>query len=293
MKPQTLLVMMVALVFGGAAALGVFLMSKAPKDAAMSSSMVFVKADVPRGETITAEAVEARAVAKDQLIEGMLTKVEEAVDRAALVPLMRGEPLLDAKLAAKGAGRGLAALIKPGMRAFPILLNNAAAGGAGHIVPGDHVDVLLNVRDGPTRDARPEEPDTLVEDVPVLAVDDKVDAPAANKVDASNLKTVTVMLTPEQANKLTIDQGRGSFQLTLRNPNDRGRAPARPRPAVAAKVDPPAPSPAPQVAVAVAKVEPPPPPPPRVIRTLHGAREGLIYLDPPAATKASGPPAAP
>lgn len=279
MKPQTFLVVLIALLFGGAAAFGVYVMSKAPATRSAMASMVFVRADVPRGETITADSIEARPVAKDQLMDGMVTKVEDAVDRAALVPLIKGEPLLDAKLAAKGAGRGLASLIKPGMRAFPILLSNAASGGAGHIVPGDHVDVLLNLRDAPGRDARPEEADTLLEDVPVLAVDEKVDAPAANKVDASNLKTVTLMLTPGQATKLTIEQGRGTFQLSLRNPNDRSRVPIKPKPVVA-KVEPPPPKLTP-----VAKSVEPPAPPPRVIRTLHGSREGLITLDPPAAAK--------
>src|SRR5262249_2669627 len=138
---------------------------------------------VPRGGMITAEQVKLVDYPRGLVPPGAISKLEEAVDRGVITPLVPGEPVLNAKLAPRGAGRGLASLVPSGMRAFTITTPNVAAGVAGFILPGNHVDVLLTVTDdsgnqwtggGSTT--------TLLQNVEILAVDQTIDAPSSNKV---------------------------------------------------------------------------------------------------------------
>ena len=89
----------------------------------------------------TAEMVELRPWPADFVPSGAILRVEDAVERAVWIPLIAGEPLADAKLGAKGAGRGIAALIPTGMRAVTIQTPNVSTGVAGFVLPGNKVDV--------------------------------------------------------------------------------------------------------------------------------------------------------
>src|SRR5262245_59038225 len=84
---------------------------------------------------------------KDHVPSGASSRTEDLEDRVCFTPLFKGEPVLDAKLTPKGAGKGMGALTRPGMRAFTIPTPNIASGVAGFILPGDRVDVLLTVTD--------------------------------------------------------------------------------------------------------------------------------------------------
>src|SRR3954451_18929531 len=116
---------------------------------------------------------------------GALTKTEEAVERAVSIPLVKDETLQAAKLSPKGAGRGLAALVPTGMRAFTIQTPNVASGVAGFILPGNRVDVLLTMTAGDGDESGGGSTTTLLQRVEILAVDQRIDAPADNKVDAN------------------------------------------------------------------------------------------------------------
>lgn len=300
MRTQTLLVVVLALAFGGIAAVGVSMLSGAePTQAAMATIVVAV-AEVPRGETITAESVVARKYPRDLVPAGVISKVEDAVGRAALLPIVKDEPLLDAKLAPKGAGRGLASLIKKGMRAITVQTPNVATGVAGFIVPGNRVDVLMTFNEmglGATGSGAI----TLLEDVEILAVDQQVDAPAENRVDAAQMRSVTLSVTPEQATKLTLGQNRGTIHLSLRNSTDnqhtkakaatvadlRGGTPwdERLKSLIAQMKAAPGPkrvAPSASAATAAPATAPVPAPPQRLIRTFKGTQEGAVRLSPGA-----------
>lgn len=294
MRTQTIFVLILALVFGGIASVGVLALSRKPSPQADMATIVIAVAEVPRGETITAESVAVRPYPKDLAPTGVLTKLEDAIGRAALSPIVKDEPLLDAKLAPKGAGRGLASLIKTGMRAITVQTPNVATGVAGFIVPGNRVDVLMTFSDGGSN-AAAAGAITLLENVEILAVDQSVDAPAENKMDAAQMRSVTLSVTPEQATKLTLGQNKGTIHLSLRNSTDAKHA--RAVPATVSDLQGGVPwherikgivaemnrnSMARQVAAPSA---PPPPPatpaPPRIptIRTIRGTREGTIRID--------------
>ena len=74
--------------------------------------------------------------------QGALLKAEDAVGRGVVEPVYEGEPILESRVAAKGAGAGLAAIIPPGMRAVAVRVNDIA-GVAGFVTPGMHVDILI------------------------------------------------------------------------------------------------------------------------------------------------------
>ena len=150
MRPQSLLVAALALVFGGSAAVGVnsFISNRTAAGPNADSVPVVVAAmDLPRGGMITSELITTRDFPKEMVPEGAVTKPEVAIDRAVAIHMIKGEPLLDSKLSPRGAGRGLAALVPKGMRAVTIQTPNVATGVAGFVMPGNKVDILLTVGD--------------------------------------------------------------------------------------------------------------------------------------------------
>lgn len=184
---------------------------------------------IPRGRMVTKEDIEVRQWPKGMLPEGAVVKAEDALERAAITPLVVGEPVLNAKLAAKDAGRGLAALIPKGMRAYTIAATKSASNVAGFVLPGNHVDVLLNLRArGKDDETGGGSTTTLLQSVEILAVDQQLDAPAENKVDPSNLRSVTLLVTADQAALLDLGQNMGQLTLSLRNPEDNEEALTRP-----------------------------------------------------------------
>jgi pilus assembly protein CpaB len=292
---------MLALVFGGSAAVGVNAFIKNRGGAAAESDtvpVVVTAMELPRGGTITAELVTTRDYPRAMVPAGAITKLADAIDRAVAMPMVKDEPVLDAKLSPKGAGRGLAALVPHGMRAVTIQTPNVATGVAGFVMPGNKVDVLLTVTEtgglviDPTGGGSTT---TLLQRVEILAVDQRVDAPADNRVDVKDLRSVTLLVTPRQANLLDLGQNKGTLRLSLRNLDDDRDAGVSPvtladlrfrqeKPwdervkgllEVIAKVraQPPVPAP-PTPAIAPA----PPPPPQMYIRTLRGTREGSVSV---------------
>jgi pilus assembly protein CpaB len=306
-SPRSLLVVVMALVFGGSAAVGVNSFVNNPPSLKADVVPVVVAAfDVPRGGNLTAELVKIKDFPRDIVPQGAMSQVQDAVDRAVFIPLMKDEPVLEAKLAPKGSGRGLAALVPNGMRAFTIQTPNIATGVAGFILPGNKVDVLLTVDDvtGITPSGIPAtgggggsnaSTTTLLQNVEILAVDQKTVAPAENKMDAKELRSVTLLVTPQQANELGLAQNKGKLHLALRNLDDSQDARTRPTTlsdlrfqqgtswderakvlleawgkAMAQRK--------PEQRVVVETPKPPEPPPPTTIRTLRGTREGAVPI---------------
>jgi pilus assembly protein CpaB len=213
------LVLLLSLTFGGSAALGVnkYVTNKSgvsllPMD---SVSVVVAAQDIPRGASITADLLKTRDYPKGMLPPGTLARVGDALDRAVFVPLVKDEPLLEGKLAPKGAKRGMSALVPNGLRAFTIHTPSVASGVGGFILPGDKVDVLFTMdtkRDCLTT--------TLLQNLEILAVDQRIDAPADNRIDPKQLHSVTLLVTPDQTARLGLAQNKGSLHLALRNHKD-------------------------------------------------------------------------
>ena len=131
MSIRAAFVVLLAIVCGVSAAMGVYQLRMDGSAQAVSEPetmpVVVAALSVSRGQMITANDVKIHEWPKQMVPEGALMKLEDAVDRAVAIPLFVDEPVVSAKLAPKDAGRGLAALVPNGMRAYTI--QTVAGGG--------------------------------------------------------------------------------------------------------------------------------------------------------------------
>jgi pilus assembly protein CpaB len=228
---RTIVIGILALVFGGSAAIAVNLFYNQKSDTASTETVpvVVAKAEIPRGVLIGPAALTIRDFPKEAVPAGSFTQVDEAVDRVAFQSLVKDEPVLDKKVSPKHSKGGLATLVPKGMRAFTIQTPHVATQLAGFILPGNKVDVLLTMNgQGPNDRTGGGVTTTLLQNVEVLAVDNRLDAPQENRMDPRNLQSVTLLVTPDQAAKLDLGQNRGTLHLSLRNPGDADPAKTQP-----------------------------------------------------------------
>jgi pilus assembly protein CpaB len=217
---RSIVVVSLALISGGSAAMGIRMQGTTSNGDVETVPVVIATVNLARGRMVTGKDVKVCQWPKHLRPEGAIATVQEAADRAAMSPMVAGEPILGAKLAAKDAGRGLAALVPKGMRAYTIQVSRGASGVAGFILPGNKVDVLLNLRGNQTDENGGGTTMTLLQSVEILAVDQQLDAPAENKINPKELSSVTLLVTPEQAAHLDLGQSTGQLTLALRNPED-------------------------------------------------------------------------
>jgi pilus assembly protein CpaB len=150
-------------------------------------------------------------------VPGAFTSVEQVVNRGVIQAVGENEPITDRKLAPEGAGAGLSPTIPAGMRAISVKVNEVV-GVAGFVVPGSRVDVLVTVdesvgRGGITR--------AVVSNVEVLTAGTRFDQEKA-MADGKPIPAtvVTLLATPQDAERITLAANEGKITLTLRNPLD-------------------------------------------------------------------------
>jgi len=222
MSMRTIVVLVLSVVCGLAAAISINRLRHLSRDGVEGATNVVVaRTDIPRGQTVTEEMVKVVPWPSDLAPAHALSKVEEAVNRAAAIPILKGDVVLEAKMAGKDAGRGVAALVPPGMRAYTIQTLKVASNVAGFVLPGNRVDVLLTVRGFVHDEAGGGTSTTLLQAVEILAVNQSLEPPAENKVDTKEMQSVTLLVTPQQAELLDLGQNLGVLALSLRNPTDR------------------------------------------------------------------------
>jgi pilus assembly protein CpaB len=179
---------------------------------------LYVAADktLEAGELLKAGSVRLIEWPTSAPIAGGFTRIEEVADRTVLYPLPKGELILERQLANAGAGAGLTAKIPSGMRAISVR-SDEVVGVAGFLLPGTHVDVLMTFRS-----ANVPEPQTLtvLEDVVILAAGQQIHPEPDGKPISVNV--VTLLLKPEDAEKLVLATSQGGIYFVLRNGSDEG-----------------------------------------------------------------------
>src|SRR5947209_5719413 len=138
----------------------------------------------------------------------------QIIGRGVILPIQRGEFILPSKLAAENAGSGLPSLIPPGMRAVSVRVNEVVAV-AGFVIPGTRVDVLLT---GNPMGANEPQTTTVLENVAVIAAGQRLERNAAGEPQSTPV--ITLLVSPDDAQKLTLASSQGHIQLSLRNPVD-------------------------------------------------------------------------
>lgn len=203
----------------------------------------------------------------------------ELVDRGVVQNIYAGEPFLDNRLAAKGAGAGLAATIPPGMRAVALPVNQVS-GVAGFVTPGQRVDILIS-----GNSPNINRPDlgtltkTLLQNVEVLSAGQSIERNAEGK--PVSVPVINLLLTPEQAEIMSLASNETRIQLVLRNPIDKDEAetPGTAKAKLFEEIEflKPPPRPRRRVSVAQPKVVEPPPPPAQkenfVVEVFHGIQK--------------------
>jgi pilus assembly protein CpaB len=185
-----------------------------------ASMQKIVVADHPIQLGTRLDATNLRVISwpADEAIAGSFMRVEDCAGRALLTNLAANEPVLESKLAPKEAGAGLPATIPEGMRAVSVAVNEVN-GVAGFVIPGTMVDILVTGRlSGKTADANDNITRVILENVRVLAAGQQVEQDREGK--PQKVPVVTVLVTPEDATKLTMASTEGKIQLALRNTID-------------------------------------------------------------------------
>jgi pilus assembly protein CpaB len=148
---------------------------------------------------------------------GALVKKEDVIGRGVIAPIVQGEPVLASRLAARGAGAGLAAMIPSGMRAVAVRVNDVVGVG-GFVVPGMRVDILISGAppNGDTHQGSITK--TMLQNIEVLSAGQDTRRDAEGKPVLVPL--VNLLVTPEEAERLSLAANATTIQLVLRNPLD-------------------------------------------------------------------------
>jgi pilus assembly protein CpaB len=152
------------------------------------------------------------------LPKGAILKRQDAVGRGVISDLYQGEPIVESRLAAPGSGGGLAATIRQGMRACAVKVDEVV-GVAGFVTPGMRVDVLIaGTPPGPANVAQGTKVKTLLQNIEVLSAGTDIQKDAEGK--PQQVQVVNLLVTPDQAELLSLASNQAKIQLVLRNPLD-------------------------------------------------------------------------
>lgn len=149
--------------------------------------------------------------------KGALLKPENAIGRGVISDLYQGEPILENRLAPQGSGGGLAATIRQGMRACAVRVDEVV-GVAGFVTPGMRVDVLISGDPPGVPQGAGAETKTLLQNIEVLSAGTDIQKDAEGKPQQTHV--VNLLVTPEQAQVLSLASNHTQIQLVLRNPLD-------------------------------------------------------------------------
>jgi len=191
---------------------------------------------------------------------GSFARLEDCQGRALVTPLIENEAVLENKLAPREAGAGLAVAIPVGQRAVAVGVDDVVAV-AGFVTPGTVVDVLVSGSGASGPMTR-----IVLEHVRVLAVGQQVQADVNGKPQTAPV--VTLLVSPEDAEKLTLATAGGRIHLALRNTTD--TEDVNPPPAYASALFPGTTLPAALVPTPVGQKAAAPPPPPYTVQLIRG-----------------------
>jgi pilus assembly protein CpaB len=179
--------------------------------------IVVAGSDLEIGDEITKNSVRVIDWPTNAAPKNGISDANEVIGRGLVMPMIQNEPFLELKLAPKDAGAGLPPAIPPGLRAVSVKVNEVI-GVAGYVLPGTHVDVVATV--SPTQASTDITSKVILTNVLVLAAGTKIEQGEKDKKPIA-VSVVTMLVDPEQAERLTLASTEGKIQLALRNPLDK------------------------------------------------------------------------
>lgn len=219
-RMRVFLVLVLAVVAGSVFAFATYnyVQNMPAKVVSIPTKPVIVAAtDLDLGAEITADNVRTINWPANSMPAFAYSDPKDVVGRGIIMPMIQNEPFLPMKLAGKDGGTGLTPAIPPGLRAVSVKVNEVI-GVAGYVLPGTHVDVVATV--SPTQNQADMTTKVILTNVEVLAAGTKIER-TTDKDKPIPVTVVTMLVDPEQAEKLTLASTEGKIQLALRNPLDR------------------------------------------------------------------------
>lgn len=214
------LVLLLALAAGGGLAYGTYsyMQNVQVKTVSLPTRPVVVAAaDLELGAELRPDDLRVVDWPQSAMPMGAFSNPEEVVGRGLVMPVIQNEPILPMKLAGKGAGSGLPVVIPEGKRAVSVRVNEVI-GVAGYVLPGTKVDVLATAT--PTSNREDTTTKLVLSNVQVLAAGTKLEQDGEQGKPVS-VNVVTLLVTPEESERLTLGATEGKIQLALRNPLDK------------------------------------------------------------------------
>ncbi len=219
MNKRLLSILLVAFLIAGGCALLVYRIVGSRVVSAkpiMTTQVVAAATDLKLGTVLSASNL-TTADMKGPLPKGAILKPENAIGRGVISDLYQGEPIMDGRLAAPGSGGGLAATIPQGMRACAVKVDEVV-GVAGFVIPGMRVDVLISGVPPGAPSTQGPLTKTVLQNIQVLSAG--TDIQKDNEGKPQQVQVVNLLVTPDQAQTLSLASSQLKIQLVLRNPTD-------------------------------------------------------------------------
>ncbi|MCB1020579.1 MAG: Flp pilus assembly protein CpaB [Acidobacteria bacterium] len=198
---------------------GIFYQLTVGEDApaeAPTTEVVTAAKDLEIGASITPSDLRVEAWPSALLPEGSFTEPDQVLERTPMSTILAGEPILERRLAAPGSGLGLAPKVPEGMRALSVRVDDVI-GVAGFVLPEARVDLLITGMP-PNSPQAGQMTRTILGNIRVLSAGEQLAPDATGKPQKAAV--VTLLLTPHQAEMVTLAQAHGRIQLVLRNAKD-------------------------------------------------------------------------
>jgi pilus assembly protein CpaB len=221
MRPKSLILLALALGCGLVASIGISqVLDGNNKPAAVETSPIYVALqNVNVGDPLTDKMVSLEEWPKDKVPVGAITRWEDLEDRRPRSNIYQGEPILDNKLLAKGQTNDPIQGVPPGMRLKTVSVD-ARKSAAGLLSPGDRVDLQIFVKANQSQGFTHAFTKIFLQNIRVFAVDQTIDKSADGEESRSVAKTVSLIVTPQQASRITLAENLGEISLIPRNPDD-------------------------------------------------------------------------
>ena len=215
-RTRLLLIGIIAVALGGLLSFTVYrtLQARTAGPRQVGVDVVVAASDIQVGAKIEDRDVKIVKLPPEDLPANVFRGKTHVVGRGVILPIVRGEFILPNKLAIENAGSGMPSLIPPGMRAVSVRVNEVVSV-AGFVMPGTRVDVLLT---GNPLGSSESQTTTVLQNIAVLAAGQKLERNTAG--EPQTVPVITLLVSPEDAQRLTLASQDGKIQLALRNPLD-------------------------------------------------------------------------
>lgn len=180
--------------------------------------VVVTKVDIPLGTRLIAEQLTVAELPSGSTPTGAFATTDKLIGRVTLSSIAAREAVTELKLAPEGATGGLSAVIPDGYRAMTVKVDEVV-GVSGFITPGTLVDIVVVIAPPENSKSRDTISKIVLQNIKVLASGQNIDRPKDDR-EASAVRSVTLQVTPEQAEKLALATTEGKLQLVMRNSVD-------------------------------------------------------------------------